>query len=240
MKNKTVNAIILSRRDFGEADRLISAFSLEEGKIKIIAKGSRKIKSKMASHIEPFTIGKYQLIKGKTFYILTGAEKENTNNELSESIELYKDASYICEITDLTMHEGEAERELYGLLKEVLIKLSSINENQKQILLRYFEFRLLRALGYKPDYKKCLKCNNQIIEMDSYQGGFEGVLCCKEAGKTLKINKNTLKILRLFQDKNLEEILNINNTGTYDNDLKEVILPFFYDILPRKPKSQEL
>lgn len=240
MKTKKINAIILSRRDFGEADRLISAFSLEEGKIKIIAKGSRRIKSKMASHIEPFTVGCYQVVRGKRFYILTGADKELTNNGFFLDVESYKDASYLCEILDLTMQEGVAEENIYILLKNLLQNISNYNSIKKSIALRYFEFSLLRSLGYSPNYQKCPKCNSDIIENDFFLGSFEGVFCCPDQERNKKISKNTLKLLRLFKEKSLEEILAIKDVEKHNNDLKEVILPYFYDILPRKPKSQEL
>lgn len=239
MLTQNINAIILSRKNIGEADRLLSAFSLEEGKIKIIAKGSRKIKSKMASHIEPFTIGKYHLVTGKTFYILTGAEKTYYNESLTSNIESYQDTSYLCELIDLTYHENQPHQDIYNLLSETLKLLTMINHDKKEVLLRYFEFQLLKSLGYNPNYKKCIKCNKAVMEQDVFFGGFEGISCkqCK-AGK-IKINKNTLKILRLFQDNDLDKIINIKEVGKQNQHLKEVILPYLYDILPRKPKSYE-
>ncbi|MBW6431772.1 DNA repair protein RecO [Patescibacteria group bacterium] len=240
MNSKNIEAVILSRKDFGEADRLLTAFSLEEGKIKIIAKGSRKIKSKMAGHIEPFTVGKYHLINGKTFYILAGAEKGELNNGLSADINIYRDASYLCEIVDLTMQEGEANETIFRLLVDTLRIIGNFNEAKKEIIIRFFEFRLLKSLGYNPNFTKCLNCSSDITEKDVYHGGFEGVYCHPCEGEGQNIGKNTLKILRLFQRSELEDILSIKNIEAYNNDLKAVILPYFYDILPRKPKSPEL
>lgn len=240
MNSRNIKAVILSRRDFGEADRLITAFSLEEGKIKIIAKGSRKIKSKMAGHIEPFTVGKYHLINGRSFYILAGAEKGELNNSLSADINIYRDASYICEIVDLTMQEGESNETIFWLLVEVLGRLGDLDEPKKEIVIRFFEFKLLKSLGYSPNFTKCLKCSTDITEKDIYHGGFEGVYCHPCEGEGKRIDKNTLKILRLFQKSDLDEILSIKNIEAYNNDLKSIIIPYFYDILPRKPKSPEL
>lgn len=239
-KSNTVEAIILSRRDFGEADRLITAFSLEKGKIKILAKGSRKIKSKMASHIEPFNIGKYQIVKGKTFYILCGAEKISTASVTGKDLEKFKDISYLCEILDLTIQEEEPVVDVYKNLKEILGLFNHLNCSKKEIALRFFEFRLLNALGYNPNYIKCINCDDLIAENSNFFGTFEGIYCCKCSGKGKAIDKNTLKILRLFKASNLEEIININGIEKYNDKLKEVIIPYFYDILPRKPKSNEL
>ncbi len=239
MRSKNLNAIILSRKDIGEADRLISAFSLEEGKIKIIARGSRKIKSKMASHIEPFTVGKYQLIPGKSFYILTGAEKKYYNEKLSSNIDFYRDASYLCEIVELTMNEGEPERTLYELLEKMLKKITEIEPPKRELGLRLFEFKLLGRLGYDPNYSKCLRCGSDIKEKKNYLGGFEGIYCHLCTGSGKKIDKNTLKILRLFKKESLENILKIRDIEKHNRKLKEMTVPYLYDILPRPPKSYE-
>lgn len=218
---------------------MISAFSLEEGKVKIIARGSRKIKSKMASHIEPFTVGKYQLILGKSFYILTGAEKKHYNEKLSSNIDFYRDASYLCEIVELTINEGEPEESLYGLLEKMLEKITEIEPLKRELGIRFFEFKLLGRLGYDPNYSECLRCGSDITEKESYFGGFEGVYChsCEGSGK--KIDKNTLKILRLFKERSLENVLKIRDIEKHNQKLKEMTVPYLCDILPRPPKSYD-
>ena len=70
---RKVEAVIISHKDLGEADRLIRLISLEHGKLSAIAKGARKIRSRKAAHIEPFTYAALVLAKGQTFWIITQA-----------------------------------------------------------------------------------------------------------------------------------------------------------------------
>lgn len=221
----------------GEADRLLLAYSKEEGKIKIMAKGSRKIKSKLASHIEPFMVGRYHLVEGKSFYILAGAESLVQNNKLSSDLESYRDASYLCELLDLLTTEGDQNQKLYETAKYVLSALNIIPAEKRNILLRYFEFIALESSGYRPSYQKCVECGQKITEKDCYFGNFEGVHCenCSKNGR--KISKNTFKVLRLFEKGTIKEIMNIKDSGEYSQEIQKVIFPYLCDILPRKPKT---
>ncbi len=239
MPTKNVTAIILSRKDFGETDRLISAFSLEEGKIKILAKGSRKLKSKMAGHIEPFSVGKYFLATGKSFFILAGADKLNTHEKIISDIELYKDASYICELVELLI-EQEKNEAIFNLLKDTLAIIEKASQTKREIIIRYFEYNLLSFLGYEPELTRCKKCRTTLKEQKKYAGNFEGVCCDNCQAKNQTINLNTLKILRVLRKNDVNEILKIKDIEKYNDNLKEVISPFIHDILPRQIKSYEL
>ncbi|MDD3480674.1 MAG: DNA repair protein RecO [Patescibacteria group bacterium] len=239
MTKRTVNAIILSRKNIGEADRLLSALSEEEGKLKIIVRGARKIKSKLACHVEPFSIGKFYLIRGKTFDVLAGAESSFSGEALTKDIELYKDASYICELTDLLVEEEKIEV-IYRLLAEVLTVLPRVSGARRELLLHYFEYNLLSSLGYEPNFYECYRCHGKLAEESYYYGDFEGVTCSKCRGGKKRIELNTLKILRQIDRGKAEDILKIKASKKINESLKEIINPYLYDILPRRLKSYEL
>lgn len=240
MPTKTVEAIILSRKDFGEADRLITAFSKKEGKIKILAKGSRKLKSKMASHIEPFSVGEYFLAEGKSFYILAGAQSISQNQTNIENLELYKKASYICEILDMTIMENQGNEQLFQISKTILGELPKLTEQKAELMITFFDFAVLEANGYLPDYRTCRQCHKVLPEQTQYLGGFEGFYCnvCKGTGK--KLSFNAVKILRLFATLEIDKILKVKGAEYYNEEIKEVIIPYLYDIIPRIPKSKGL
>jgi DNA repair protein RecO (recombination protein O) len=243
MLNETFNGIVLSRRNIGEADRLLTILTPEKGKIKVIARGSRRIKSKMACHVEPFTKSKFQIVTGKSFYILTGVEKDPSFCPVFENIETYKDAVYLCEIIDLTIQDEEKCEKIYELLIELLDIFPKITTIKREILTRYFEFTLLSFLGYKPNYKKCSKCGGEIIERNSFTGTFEGVLCCdcESASKSnCSISKNAIKILNLFKETKVSEILKLSINKTINQEISMIIKPYLYDILPREPKAHKL
>lgn len=241
MSTKNIDAIILSRKNFGEADRLISAFSRDEGKIKIIAKGVRRSKSKMAGHIEPFSYGKYFLAEGKNFYILAGAETLNSNSKLSSNLNLYKYSSYLCEITEALFVENQPNEKIFSLLKNILTLLPDLKDDQKEISIRFFEFSALKNIGYAPNFYHCKSCGKKLIEETSFNGSFEGIFCknCFTNSKE-GIEKSFLKVLRLFDDKDLNYVLKIKDIEKYNGKLKNITWPFLYDIIPKTVKSLNL
>lgn len=74
---RKVEAVVIAHRELGEADRVVRVFSRENGKLVTLAKGVRKIQSRKAAHLEPFTQSALVLARGKTFWIITQAETIN-------------------------------------------------------------------------------------------------------------------------------------------------------------------
>jgi DNA repair protein RecO (recombination protein O) len=240
MASKNIEGIILSRISFGEADRILTVFSKEEGKTKVLAKGSRKIKSKLAPHIEPFSVGKYFVVEGKSFYILTGAEATEQNEDIMRDLEVYKDACYVSELLSMTLFENIPNASLYEISKEVFLNLPKYGPVEREIILRFFEYKLLESAGYVPNFHKCVSCGDALKECDHYEGSFEGVKCDNCATGEKKVSKTFVKIIRFFKANDLSAVLRLKGLEEYSGELRDVLLPFLYDILPKTPKARNL
>ena len=90
-----VEAVVLRHSDYGEADRLLTLYTRQLGKTRVIAKGARKIASRKAGHIEPFTHARMQLSKGRDMLILTQADTVDAYLPLREDLILTSHASYV-------------------------------------------------------------------------------------------------------------------------------------------------
>lgn len=239
LKEKNIHGVILSRRDIGEADRLLTIFSQEVGKIKVIARGSRRIKSRLACQIEPFSHGSFQIVEGKTFYVLTGAQTVCPFESREKDLEVFSALSYICELLDLTFQEEEPDNYFY----QETIKILNMVNNEKdkiQIILLYFESLLLKTLGYRPNYHQCLECGAAIREEENFQGSFEGIFCSECAQKGKSLNKNSVKLLRILSKGDIELVAKLNVSPKDVQVIEELIRYFLADILPRAPKSLTL
>ena len=87
-------AIVLKRTDFGEADRLLTLFSKDLGKISAIAKGARKPQSRKTGHVELFMRSKFFIAKGRNLDIITQAEMVDPHAPLREDLLRVSLASY--------------------------------------------------------------------------------------------------------------------------------------------------
>lgn len=137
--------VILKRRNFGEADRILTVFSLHRGKISVMAKGVRRITSRRAGNVELLNRVQMFLYPGKQFLILTEAESLDTFQKLKEDLTLSTYAYHLIELIDKLTAENQENRNLYIELVEVLKRLE---RNPRQILVRAFEAKILSNLGF--------------------------------------------------------------------------------------------
>lgn len=145
MQGIRVEGIILKRRNLGEADRVLTVFTHQRGKISVLAKGVRRITSRRAGNVELLNRVLMYLHQAKTFLILTEASSLDTYQKLKEDLTLSTYAFHIIELTDKLTAENQENRILYEHLVNVLQRLS---RNPRQILVRAFEVKILSNLGF--------------------------------------------------------------------------------------------
>lgn len=145
-----VEGIILKRRNLGEADRILTVFSLQKGKISVLAKGVRRITSRRSGNVELLNRSSMYLHQAKTFLILTEASSLNTFQKIKSDLTLSTYAYHIIELVDKLSAENQENRILYEHLVEVLRRLE---RKPRQILIRAFEAKILSNLGFMSFYE---------------------------------------------------------------------------------------
>src|SRR5437016_3885105 len=99
-------AIVLRRMDYGEADRILTIMTPELGKLRVIAKGVRKVTSRKAGHVELFTRVKLLMARARTFDIVSQAETIEPYRPLREDLLRGSYAHYLSELIDVFAQEG--------------------------------------------------------------------------------------------------------------------------------------
>jgi len=162
-RSYTSEGVVLARRNFGEADRILVLYTKNFGKINMIAKGIRRPKSKKRGHVEIFNIIKFQAVRGRGLDLITEAEVIEDFAEIRKNLKRISLAYYLMEVTGRITHEAEEKAEVYDLLLETLQKLKSTNMLKKLRL--DFITSLLIALGYWPSGKKLLSPDEKLEEV---------------------------------------------------------------------------
>jgi DNA repair protein RecO (recombination protein O) len=140
----TTEGLILKRKDFGEADRVLTVLTDRFGKISVIAKGVRRITSRRAGNIELLNRVKIHLFKGKS-YTLTEAESIETFQIIKENLTLSTLAFHIIELADRLAVEDQKNPYVYDLTVSALHLLA---ENPRQLFVRAYEVKLLSLAGF--------------------------------------------------------------------------------------------
>lgn len=215
MRSKKVTGIVLKRMDFGEADRLLTVFSFESGKIRALAKGSRKPLSKMAGHIEPCSMTHFQLTEGRNFYVVTGAEMQYPYGDIRQELTKTSLAYYLLEMVDALTVEEEAHPRAFNLLSDGLVLIESLpEEHDNALIATAFAVKLLTELGYLPELSACVQCHNQLTpESNAFSASMGGLLCaeCQRLDYgAIPLSATAIKALRLFIDQPLTVVQRLN------------------------------
>jgi DNA repair protein RecO (recombination protein O) len=156
-----VDAVVLKHNEQGEADRMLTLYTRERGKIRALAKGVRKLRSRKAGHLEPFTHASLQLAEGKYWYVVSQAEAQNTYTILREDLEKVGYAWYVVEMLDkFVFEEEESNTSIFRLLVDTLNRLDGESDPFPPIL--YFEMHLLDLLGFRPELQTCVVTHEAI------------------------------------------------------------------------------
>ena len=232
-----VEAVVLRHSDYGEADRLLTLYTRQLGKTSVIAKGARKIASRKAGHIEPFTHARMQLSKGRDMLLLTQVDTVDAYLPLREDLILTSQASYIVELLDRFTYEDETENpSTFRLLTDTLSRLAS--KSDPWLVLRYYEMRLLDHLGFRPQLIHCANCGREIKAEDQFFSFSAGGAICPRCGRGLPnlhdISMEALKYLRHFQRSSYAEAMRARPSPEVQRETESLMQGFFTYLLERE------
>lgn len=142
----TVEGIVLKRRNSGEADRIITLFTKEKGKLVVTAKGIRRITSKRAPHLEVFSRGRLLLHRGHYRDTVSEIEPLATYADLRKDLARVSVAYYLCEVIDVLLPEQQEHRDVYSHLTQALHSLNTSVPSDDYMQL--FTEKLLILLGF--------------------------------------------------------------------------------------------
>lgn len=200
-------AVVLRHREMGEADRLLTLYTEKLGKLRAVAKGVRKLRSRKAGHLEPFTHANLQLARGRDLMIVTQAETIDAFLPLRDNLENVGQASYVIELIDRFTYDSEENSAIFRLIIRTLERLQASDD--PALVLRYYEMRLLDFLGFRPELQKCTHCERLIQAEDQYFSAQHGGVLCPECGRSMPgarpISMNALRYLRHFQRSSYEQ-----------------------------------
>lgn len=145
MPTITTEGIVIRRSNFGEADRILTVLTPFRGKMKVVAKGVRRITSRRAGNVELLNNVKLHIFVRIGMPILTEAESLNTYSKIKSDLILSSYGSYIAELVERLTAENQPAPEVYKLVVDILNLLES---NPRQIFIRAFEVKLLNYLGF--------------------------------------------------------------------------------------------
>ena len=232
-------AIIIKRIKLGEADRILTLYTPELGKLKAVAKGTRRPQSKLGGHVELLTHSRLMLARGRNLDIITQAQTIDNFLPIKDDLERISHGLYVAELIDSFTGEHIEDRPLFDLLLETLKQLSQTKDCE--LILRYFELHLLDHLGYRPQLQHCTDCNSHLKPNSNFFSSRLGGVLCHNCGFNEPVARplslNALKILRLWQNCDFAAARRVKINQKLAAELEQVIAEYIKYLLERQLKS---
>ena len=235
------NALILRRREFGEADRILTVLTPNHGRRDVIAKGARKPLSQRTGHVELYTMAEMQIGVGRDLDVAAQATLVKPWLPLRENLQRGAYASYAAELLiRFTGDAGDEPRALFELLETTFEALS--NDIDPRLAVRYYELRLLEIVGFRPQLQTCVVTQAPVQPRDqyfSYEGG--GAVSPDAArqggGALVPLSLEALKVLRYMQRTSWGDVKVFKASASLHAELERVLQGYIIYVLERRLES---
>lgn len=203
MKRHKYRALVLARRSVGEADRLVSLFTQEEGIVQVLAKGVRKIPSRRGGHLEPFTEILTVVNETHDRYYLSHVETLDAFPVLHRSGDAMEHVQHLFRLLLDVWQEGDPQEDVYRMLKDVCILMPDLSYGKRVALETAAMLTILRAAGLQPALEACQHCGVKVpadaVILDSQEGGWHCLLCHSSlAGTETSLAPQLVRVLKFL------------------------------------------
>jgi len=231
------SAVVLRHADWGEADRLLTIYTREQGMMRAVAKGARKINSRKGGHLQPYTHINVQLAKGRDLLLVTQVETVNAFLPMHDDLVKLSYASYVVELLLRFSYEEEGGNPtLFRLLVETLDRIEK--ESEAWLAIRYYEMRFLDGVGFRPQLFQCANCGREIKPEDQYFSFTAGGVICPRCGQGLpnlsRLSVETLKYLRHFQRSSYKDASRARASLEVQKEAEVLMQGYFTYLLERQ------
>ena len=234
------DAIVLSRFDLGEADRVLTLITPEHGKLKAIAKGVRRPTSRLGGSLEPFAELNVALARGRTFDVVTEVRVGHAWLGLRDNLESAATAWYIGELADRSLEERHEAQALYALLRRAFELLDAGMAPGR--VARWYEMHLADELGQRPEVDRCVECDRMLEASEAFRWvpPLGGVVCGRCPGPPAdrtSLSLDALKLLKAYQRLDIEALAALRLPEGTEREVEGAMRDFMRIALERDPRS---
>lgn len=188
-------AIILRRKPFGEADLMLTLYCQKSGKVRALAKGARKISSKLLGFTELFTVIDCQVNFKSSLPIVSQISHDQLFDGVADDIALYERLHTLAELVDKGSEEQEANAALFASLHE---GIETLMASSHPLLLASIVTHITAILGLGAQVDRCAKCGEVLLESDAlaWDEGHGGLIHRQPTVSGVPLSGEEIKLMR--------------------------------------------
>lgn len=225
--------VVLRTHKLGEADRIVSFMTEGRGKVRAVAKGVRKTKSRFGGRLEPTSNLQAQFYEGRgDLDIVTQAETIDSFRTIREDLDRFAKAVVLLEAVDQMAQEGQASQQLYRML---VGGLTALNDADSALLVPAFLLKLLALEGFSPTLDRCViggEAGVELVAFDVERGG----ATCVDHRRGRTITAEALAVMRAVLGGGLSTVLEVPE-GQVTHEVDALVGRLYEHHLERRLRS---
>jgi len=199
--------VVIRHNDVGEADRILTLYTPNRGKVHVVARGVRRPGSRLGGHVELLTHSTFLIARGRNLDIVSQAQTLRAFPALRGDLTRI---GWACHLAELLGRMTTEESENYPAFQLLLEALDHLERGvSPELIARAYELHLLGVLGYRPQLFRCVSCQRELeAQEQAFSATMGGVLCPRCRGQDPRarpLSLEALKVLRYLQRNSLDE-----------------------------------
>ncbi len=241
MATLCVNGIVTGYTDYRDNDRILTLFTMEQGRVDAKARNCRRTTAPLLACAQPFVSGEYELFFNKGKYTVNQCLVRDSFYPIREDMDRFSTASLAARLCQEAVQVNEPNPPLFQLLTYTLTLLS-YGDNAPEDLLCAFLLRFLAATGYTPAITCCCQCGRDIrgdarLYFSSDRGGALCAGCNQNARPVSKLALEAMRRMLLLPD---EALLKVVLTPALRKELAALLLPYAEQMLGAESKTYQI
>lgn len=231
MSNVHAEAIVVRTTEYGEGNLILSLFTRTAGKVSVMARGAKKLKSRYTAVAQLFTHGDYVFYASNSgMGTLNSGDVIRSHHELRIDLDKTAYAAYVCELVDKLVPDREGSAYLF---EQTLAALDAIaSDKDVQVVAMIFELKMLQHSGYTPTLSACVECGGPLdstgpLRFSARLGGMVCAHCARPDWPTTVMTDRGHKLLLTLQAIDLRRLGETNLSAGVKAEAQRAIRTFF-------------
>ena len=233
MAIQSSEAIVLNRIPLGDTSLLVTVYARSFGKVKLVARGARRPKSRMASSLQPFCVitVSYNRRENRELQHLSKVEPGPFFRHIGEDLTRVGYASAVCELVNRLVLGEEPGEDLFRLIIRTLEAIDGLSAEACELLFWRFQLEFADIYGTGPEFSTCMGCGKYPEEASvRFSPSLGGVLCrdCQfQDSEAMQLSLGTTRLLSRVREMPLEHLPRLKPVRTSRQEIQRAIRAFY-------------
>lgn len=243
--SEKTKAVVIRSVDFSETSKVLTLYTRDMGKISVLAKGGRRLKSNFEVALDLLSVCDICVIRKPSaeLDLLTEAVLDERFTGLRGDLKALYAAYYVAEILDGLTQRGDPHPSLFATTIDALRALDTGKD--RFLTLGWFVMQLLRELGYAPNLEECVSCAQEVklSQRTGFGAQAGGILCAdcdRFQGNVQTVRGGTIQVLRTLLRETPERLQRLSPSKADRTEAWKLVTMCLYHLLERKPRTADL